>query len=297
MRYSREQGSTYQEEEEESKSENPSQGKSTPMSNSEALEKLTGGDTQKTNVDVSSAQDGPSFASAASKALDAVVAGPGASASLKISGKLPIYATGALNAFLMPALSLSALRLSSGKLKVTIDSELGLRAEAGTGGGGGWWPKFLAYFQGKIKGTIRIVGDDAQEVFNELLLTFRLVLEQACDVAGAPSSITDAVSGAIMSSESKEQTIENMDGSDSVETLLERSKVEPIPVLVVQKQKHLFNILPNYPKTKIQTNLRYTSIIAERLPLMLQLRSQNLEQVQPWASTLSSRMECLMNFG
>ena len=44
-----------------------------------------------------------------------------------------------MNAFLLPALSLSALRLSSGKLKVTIDSELGLRAEAGTGGGGGWW--------------------------------------------------------------------------------------------------------------------------------------------------------------
>ena len=198
MSYSQEQTTSYQED--TSKSENPSsgggQGKGS-MSNSQALEQLTGANTKKTSVDLNSAQDGPSFASAASKALDSVVPGPGSSANLKVSGKLPIYATGALNAYLMPALSLGALRLSSGKLKVTIDSELGLRAEAGTGGGGGWWPKFLAYFQGKIKGTIRIVGDDAQEIFNELLLTFRLVLEQACEAAGAPDSLTDAIAGGI----------------------------------------------------------------------------------------------------
>ena len=59
-----------------------------------------------------------------------------------MSGKLPVATAGALDAYLMPALSLSALRMSSGKLKVTIDSELGLRAEAGTSGGS-WWPKFF----------------------------------------------------------------------------------------------------------------------------------------------------------
>ena len=189
------------------------------MSNSQVLEQLMGEKPKDSNIDVSSAQDGPSFAKAASKALDAVVPGPGSSASLKISGKLPVYTTGAINAYLMPALSLSALRMSSGKLKVTIDSELGLRAEAGTSGGS-WWPKFLAYFQGKLKGTIRIVGDDAAEIFNELLLTFRLVLEQACSAAGASEDMTEKIAGSIMSGSSKESTIENMDDGDYVETLI-----------------------------------------------------------------------------
>ena len=220
MSYSQEQSMCHAEE--MTKSENPSQsggnGKS-GMSNSQALEQLTGANTKKSNVDLSNASDGPSFAQAASKALDTVIPGPGSNANLRISGKLPIYSTGAINAFLMPGLSLDALRLSNGKFKCTIDSELGLRAEAGTQGSA-WWPKFLAYFQGKIKGIIRIVGDDALEVFNELLLTFRLVVEKACDATGAPDSIKEAMAGAIMSSSAKEDTIENMDGTDSVETLL-----------------------------------------------------------------------------
>jgi hypothetical protein len=217
MNYSQEQTTSYTEDSSHEKEPVSKKPNSKEMSNSQALEQLTGGVSKK-DVDLTNASDGPSFANAAGVALDALLPGPGSSASMRVSGKLPIYTTGALSAYLLPAISLEAARLGTGKVKVTFASEIGLRAEAGTSGG--WWPKFLAYFQGKVKGAIKITGDSAQEIFDEFLLTLRMVVEGACDSAGAPDSIKDAMANAIMTGQHKVETINNMDKGDSVEVVL-----------------------------------------------------------------------------
>ena len=77
MSFTQEQASSHHEETKQEEVLQKSGPKNNAMSNSQALEQLMGEKKTNSNIDVSSAQDGPSFASAASKALDAVVPGTG----------------------------------------------------------------------------------------------------------------------------------------------------------------------------------------------------------------------------
>ena len=189
---------------------------SSSQENSKAIDKLTGnqGPTQGPQLNLN-AKSGAEFSSLATTALNAVVPGPGSFASLKIAGLLPIYTTGAMTAFLEPVLELQAAHTNEGKYEVTLNSMLGIRAKAGTDGGG-WWPKFLAYFKGYVKGSLKIVGDSGAEIINELMLTIRTIVEGACDSAGAPDDIKEMLAGAVMSSAAKAETIREMSGKDSV---------------------------------------------------------------------------------
>jgi hypothetical protein len=134
---------------------------------------------------------------------------------LKITGAFPIYSIGVIDVKLIPALSVE-VRRTGAKLSATLASEIGLKASAGAEGGG-WLPKFLAYFQAKIKGSLKITGDSAEEIFNEFLLTLRMVLENACSAVHAPDKIRDAMTNAIMTGESAEETIAGMDEKDSID--------------------------------------------------------------------------------
>jgi len=185
--------------------------------NQAAIDKLAGKQpaSQKPGVNLGAVQDGAGFMKAAGVALDAAVPSPGSFASIKVSGKLPIWSSGAATAYLEPALSLQVARTNEGKFEVTLSSEIGLKAEAGTGGGK-WWPKFLAYFKGYVKGSMKIVGDSAAEIFRQFMLTVRMVVEGACDAAGAPGEIKSMMANGVMSGATKDATVKGMDKDDSV---------------------------------------------------------------------------------
>ncbi len=199
-------------------SQETGKGKGRTPSNSDQVQKKLGGGSVSAPTGLKQSdlgvKSGAGFSSAASKALAAIVPGPGSFASLRIVGKVPIYSSGAMNCFLEPALALEAAHTDAGKYEVTISSQLGLLAEAGTRGSS-WWPKFLAYFKGYVKGSLKIVGDSAAEIFDEFMLMIRMVVEGACDAAGAPADIKEAMSSAVMSSASKQSTIRGMDADDS----------------------------------------------------------------------------------
>ncbi|MES2638701.1 MAG: hypothetical protein V4850_04445 [Myxococcota bacterium] len=108
---------------------------------------------------------GTRFAKVASAALDALVPGPGSFANLTIVGHFPIYSVGAMTVFFEPSLLLQAARTAKGKLEATIELVLGLKAEAGASGDT-WWSTLLAYLKAYVKGSIKIVADNAAEVFN-----------------------------------------------------------------------------------------------------------------------------------
>lgn len=187
-------------------------------SNSDEVTKKLGGSSGKPPSGLQQkdlgVKSGAGFASAASAALEAIVPGPGSFASLKIAGKVPLYTNGAISCSLESMLSLEAAHTDAGKYEVTLSSQLGLLAEAGARGSR-WWPKFLAYFKGYLKGSLKIVGDSAAEIFDEFMLTVRMVVEGACDAAQAPADIKEAMASAVMSADVKRSTIQAMDKDDS----------------------------------------------------------------------------------
>ena len=185
--------------------------------NQAAIDQLAGksGGAKKPAVDMGAVNSGASFMGAASKAMDAAVPSAGSFASLKISGRIPIASVAVAAAYIEPSLEMQLARSATGEFEVTLSSQIGLRAEAGSNGGG-WWPKFMAYFKGYVKGSLKIVGDSAGEIMRQFMLTLRLVIEGACDAAGAPSSIKGMMSNGILSAESKKATIEGMDSGDSI---------------------------------------------------------------------------------
>ena len=185
--------------------------------NQAAIDQLAGksGGTKKPSVNMGAVNSGASFVSAATAAMDAAVPTNGSFASLKVSGRIPIASIGVAAAYIEPSLELQLARGKTGEFEVTMASQIGLRAEAGSNGGG-WWPKFMAYFKGYVKGSLKIVGDSAGEIMRQFMLTLRLVIEGACDAAGAPSKIKSMMSEGIMSNASKKATIEGMDAGDSI---------------------------------------------------------------------------------
>lgn len=185
-------------------------------SSSAALKKLTGGNSgAAAPVDLGAVRDGGSFIIAASAALDALVPGPGSFANLTIGGRLPIYSTGAMTAFLEPSLMLQAARTDKGKLEVTMESVLAIKAEAGATGSP-WWPAFLGYFKAYARGSLKICGDSAVEIFREFMLTLRMVLEGACDAAGAPPEIKMAMASGVLAQNDNDATVKGMDTEDGV---------------------------------------------------------------------------------
>jgi hypothetical protein len=194
-----------------------SQAPASGAGNQAAIDQLTGksGGAKKPAVDMGAVNSGASFMGAASKAMDAAVPSAGSFASLKISGRIPIASVAVASAYIEPSLEMQLARSATGEFEVTLSSQIGLRAEAGSNGGG-WWPKFMAYFKGYVKGSLKIVGDSAGEIMRQFMLTLRLVVEGACDAAGAPNSIKDMMSNGILSAESKKATIEGMDSGDSI---------------------------------------------------------------------------------
>lgn len=195
----------------------PATGTASAASNQTAVDKLTGksGAVKKPAVNMGAVNSGAAFVAAATTAMDAAVPSNGSFASLKVAGRIPIASIGVAAAYIEPSLELQLARSATGEFEVTMSSQIGLRAEAGSNGGG-WWPKFMAYFKGYVKGSLKIVGDSAGEIMRQFMLTLRLVVEGACDAAGAPASIKDLMANGIMSGESKKATIQGMDSGDSI---------------------------------------------------------------------------------
>lgn len=169
-------------------------------SNSAAIDRMTrtgGGSAPPNDVKLGEVQDGPSFGRAGAAALNAVVPGPGSFASLKISGKIPIYTTPAFSAFLESVLQVQAARTKSGTFEATFSSQLGVLAEAGASGSP-WWPRFVATLKAYVKGSLKIVGDDAEEIFDQFLLTLSHVVANAATAAGAEPATVNDMSGALV---------------------------------------------------------------------------------------------------
>lgn len=168
-------------------------------------------------VDLDQVKDGNSFKRMAARALDSAAVGEGSQASLTIKGTIPLYKNIGVSVDFIPSLELKAQRLR-GKLRASISTTLEFKASAGTEGG--WWPKFMAYFKASFNGTILIIGDDANEIFDEFMLSLSHIAQSACESCNAPDDIKESLVNGIMDESARTATIRGMDGADSVSLAL-----------------------------------------------------------------------------
>lgn len=169
------------------------------------------------NVDLEEVKDGNSFKRMAARALEAAAVGEGSQSSISIKGTIPLYKNIGVSVDFIPSLELKAQRLR-GKLRASISSTLEFKASAGTEGG--WWPKFMAYFKASFKGNLLIIGDDANEIFDEFMLSLSYIAQSACESCDAPDEIKDTLVNGIMDESARLATIRGMSGADSVSLAL-----------------------------------------------------------------------------
>jgi hypothetical protein len=72
------------------------------VSNSQAIQQLGDNRISRPNVNLNKANDASSFSSAAAAALESIVPGEGSSASMKLTGTIPLYKTVGPEANLRP---------------------------------------------------------------------------------------------------------------------------------------------------------------------------------------------------
>ena len=181
--------------------------------NSNAIDSLSNDGVQH-SVDLDQVQDGNSFKNMAAGALDALVPGEGSQVSLIISGTIPLYKNIGVSVDFKPSLTLKAQRLNN-KLRASISATIAFKASVGTEGSW-YWPQFIAYFKASFNGSLLIIGDDANEIFDEFMLALSHVAEAACEASNAPDNITDRLVDGIMDASARERTLKGMDKTDSV---------------------------------------------------------------------------------
>jgi hypothetical protein len=114
-----------------------------------------------------------------------------------------------------PSLELQVARERTGGFSAMIAAKVQLKATAGQEGWG-WFPDFEAYVSGYLKGSLKIQGDSATEIMRLFMLSVRHTMEAACDAAGAPEDIKEAIAGGIMGEQTKQETLHGMDKYDRV---------------------------------------------------------------------------------
>ena len=190
-----------------------SSGVSGTGSNSDAMAQLQGQGPELPQQDLGSVDSGASFADMAGSVLDAVAPGEGSAIRFKLTGSIPLYKTPGVTVLFKPSIDMGVAR-KKGKMEATMKLAAAVEISAEVDA---WLIDLKASLAASFSGTLKIVGDEGAEVFDEFLLSLRYIIEGACNTIRMPDRIKKSVVGGIMSDEAMQETIEGMDGKDKVQ--------------------------------------------------------------------------------
>ena len=182
-------------------------------SNSDAMAQLQGQGPELPEQNLGSVDSGASFANMAGSVLDAVAPGEGSALRFKLTGSIPLYKTPGVTVSFKPSLDMGVAR-KKGKMEASMKLAAAVEVSAEVDA---WLIDLQASLSASFSGTLKIVGDDGAEIFDEFLLSLRYIIEGACDTVSMPDSIKESIVGGIMSDEAMQETIEGMDGKDKVQ--------------------------------------------------------------------------------
>ena len=182
-------------------------------SNSDAMAQLQGQGPELPEQNLGSVDSGASFSSMAGSVLDAVAPGEGSALRFKLTGSIPLYKTPGVTVSFKPSLDMGVAR-KKGKMEASMKLAAAVEVSAEVDA---WLVDLQASLSASFSGTLKIVGDDGAEIFDEFLLSLRYIIEGACDTVSMPDSIKESIVSGIMSDEAMQETIEGMDGNDKVQ--------------------------------------------------------------------------------
>ncbi len=196
---------------------NSSSGTSSTGSNSDAIAQLQGQGPELPVQDLGEMDSGASFADMAGGVLDAVAPGEGSALSFKLTGSIPLYKTPGVTVSFKPSMNMGVAR-KKGKLEASMQLAAAVEVSAEVDA---WLVDLQASLSASFSGTLKIVGDDGAEIFDQFLLSLRYIIEGACESVSMPDGIQQTIVTGVMSDNDMQDTIEGMDDKDKVQLDLE----------------------------------------------------------------------------